>query len=1301
MVRYFSFLFFFFFFNAGFFVVVSFSFIYTNLIYKIALSLYIDFVRGVSGGQRKRVSIAEALAGRASIYCWDNATRGLDASTALEYAHAIRASTNVLSNVGIVAIYQAGQNIYDLFDKVTVMYSGRQIYFGPSEEAKEYFERMGFECPARQTTAEFLTAITDANGRIVKPGFESKVPKTADEFELYWRNSPEFARLKEEIRQYNAQNPRDVTLKRFRDASDSERMKRQRPKSRYMITFGRQLSLVMKRGIDRVKGDMAFTLISVFAAVFQSLIIGSLFYNISNSTTGAFSRGGAIFFSLLYNALNSLAEVNNCFANRPILLKQRSYSFYHPSAEAIQSVLSDMPVKLATIVVFSLIIYFLSNLHRTAGQYFFFLLLVVFTSNAVAAYFQMVAAWCKTADAANSIAGISVLILSVYTGYMIPLQDMHPWFKWLNYLNPLRFGFESLMANEFHGVTMPCSNIIPRGPGYENLAPDNQVCAFSGSVPGQPEFVSGDRYINIAYEYTWSHAWRNFGLVVAFFIGFYAINCIGTELLKPMSSGADVLLFIRGHVPEDLDKDELPKDNPETDDIALGNAGEEPDVFSWQHVSYTVPVKEGTRKLLDDVQGYVKPGTITALMGESGAGKTTLLNVLSQRVDVGVVTGDMLINGHVFQTEQSFQRRTGYVQQQDLHLAESTVREALQFSARLRQPAHVPDEEKMAYVEKIIDLLDMRKYSESLVGAVGRGLNVEQRKKLSIGVELVAKPSLLLFLDEPTSGLDSQSSWAIVQVMKQLAKAGQSILCTIHQPSATLFEEFDRLLLLKKGGRMVYFGDIGENSRILIDYFERNGSRKCQPEENPAEYILECIGAGATASIDTDWGDIWANSPEAAAVTRELEDLHLRLRNRPKKDEDPRLKTKYAAPFSTQMWYVYRRTALQYWRSPNYIIGKFMLMIIGGLFIGFTFWNIDFTVSGLQNGMFGIFLIQVISAPLCNQIEEFAEQSRDLYEARESSSNTFHWAALLLSQFLSELPYHLVFSTFLFIAFYFPVGYDRSAHVAGYFYLIYCIFFQLYYVSFALMVIYFSPDAPSASIITSLLFSFMISFCGVLQPVSQMPGFWTFMWKVSPYTYFIQSYMGISFHDRPVRCSFEEFNILEPPQGLSCGEFLDPFVEAATGYVNNPNATSSCEYCVFRVGDEYLATVGASYSYIWRNVGFMCAFIVFNIVAMLGMYYMFRVKSWSAADFGQFFKLGRKSEKMSSAAGGIDKTRFPNEINPDDGTRKPDMFALRPEDQAYAEQVDHLLLQRRRSVGSAGGYSVSGTSEKGRDETKV
>jgi ABC-type multidrug transport system ATPase subunit len=150
----------------------------------------------------------------------------------------------------------------------------------------------------------------------------------------------------------------------------------------------------------------------------------------------------------------------------------------------------------------------------------------------------------------------------------------------------------------------------------------------------------------------------------------------------------------------------------------------------------------------------------------------------------------------------------------------------------LRQPKTVSNEEKHKYVEEVIEMLNMQDFADAIVGTPGEGLNVEQRKLLTIGVELAAKPALLIFLDEPTSGLDSQSSWSICAFLRKLADRGQAVLSTIHQPSAMLFQQFDRLLFLAKGGRTVYFGDIGQESRTLLDYFEANGARACGSSEN-------------------------------------------------------------------------------------------------------------------------------------------------------------------------------------------------------------------------------------------------------------------------------------------------------------------------------------------------------------------------------------------------------------------------------------------------------------------------------------
>lgn len=205
----------------------------------------------------------------------------------------------------------------------------------------------------------------------------------------------------------------------------------------------------------------------------------------------------------------------------------------------------------------------------------------------------------------------------------------------------------------------------------------------------------------------------------------------------------------------------------------------------------------------------------------------------------------------------------------DVHEATTTVREAMRFSAYLRQPAEVSIGEKNSYVEEIIELLELQDLSEAIVFCLG----VEAKKRLTIGVELASKPELLVFLDEPTSGLDAQSAWNLVRFLRKLADQGQAILCTIHQPSSLLFESFDRLLLLETGGETIYFGDIGDDSSIIREYFSRHGAL-CPPNVNPAEYMLEAIGAGVTPRVGhRDWKDIWLDSPEYSAVIKEIEEI--------------------------------------------------------------------------------------------------------------------------------------------------------------------------------------------------------------------------------------------------------------------------------------------------------------------------------------------------------------------------------------------------------------------------------------------
>jgi ATP-binding cassette, subfamily G (WHITE), member 2, PDR len=327
--------------------------------------------------------------------------------------------------------------------------------------------------------------------------------------------------------------------------------------------------------------------------------------------------------------------------------------------------------------------------------------------------------------------------------------------------DPIYYSFEIVMANEFHNREFPCSSFIP---SYANFTGDTFVCSTASSIAGELS-VSGDRYIEENYGYSYDHVWRNFGILIAFLVAALVLHVAATEWNSSTTSTAEVLVFRRGHEPvymrsgkaHSKDEENAEKSDAHhvrrptiedtgSDDMAM--IVPQTDVFTWRDVCYDIEIKGEPRRLLDHVSGWVKPGTLTALMGVSGAGKTTLLDVLAHRTSMGVITGDMFVNGRGL--DASFQRKTGYVQQQDLHLATATVRESLRFSAILRQPASVPLAEKYQYVEEVIKMLKMEDFAEAVVGVPGEGLNVEQRKLLTIGVELAAKPKLLLFLDEPT-----------------------------------------------------------------------------------------------------------------------------------------------------------------------------------------------------------------------------------------------------------------------------------------------------------------------------------------------------------------------------------------------------------------------------------------------------------------------------------------------------------------------------------------------------------------------
>ncbi|KAJ8294266.1 Brefeldin A resistance protein [Rhodotorula toruloides] len=1190
-----------------------------------------DVVRGVSGGERKRVSIAELLTTGCKLGCHDNSSRGLDASSALEYVSALKVATKIGRLTSVLSLYQAGEQLYTLFDRVAVLYEGQLIYFGPAHMAVGYFKEMGYEPQPRQTSADFLVAVTDVKGRFPREGYESKVPKTPLEFVDYWKKSSLYKQLVEEVDAQLAVTESEEGrrhLESYRQSAAAERVKRQSKKSPYLISYPMMLRLAMKRRYRMQMNDLPTLAIVSIAALFQALIIGSVYFQMPKDTSGFFSRGGVTFFSILYNTFTGMAEITSSYSQRPVVVRQRNFAQLRPSADAFAQTLVDVPFKFVTVVVFDIVLYFMAGLGYSADQFFIFLLFTFITTMAMLIFFRMLASINRAEPNATLMAGLAVLVIAIYVGYAIPRPSMRVWFRWLSYAQPVSFGFEVLLTNEFRKLNVPCATLVPAGPSYPAIAVANQACAGTqGSTPGSA-IVIGSQYMEQNFGYKWSHTWRNFGFIWAYLLFFLAVNLISYEYQRDESAGGGILLFRRGKAPKELvaaiedpaRKGDEEQANPSVDatvneaekEKAAGTLERATDVFTWRKVCYDVNVKGGQRRLLRDVAGYVAPGKMTALMGESGAGKTTLLNVLAQRVSTGVVTGDMLVNGRPLPV--SFQRQTGYAMQQDVHDPTTTVREALQFSALLRQPRTVSKAEKFAYVEEIIKLLEMEPYAEALVGEVGMGLNVEQRKRLTIGVELAAKPALLIFLDEPTSGLDANASWSIILLLRKLAEHGQAILATIHQPSSELFQAFDRLLLLKKGGQTVYFGDIGKNSETLLEYFHARADKRCKPEDNPAEYILDVIGAGAAAKVSQDWGQLWLDSDLAKKVDREIDELHRSKEGEASQaDESPDAGRDFAAPVGVQFATVLRRNFANYNRDSVYVMSKVGLNVIAGLFIGFSFYRSPHDQSGLQNFLFAVFMAIVLSAPLSQQLQPKFLALTQLYEARERASKMYSWPVFVITAILVEIPFNIVAGTIFFLCWYWTVGFPSATNRAGYAYLLFVIF-ETYFPTFAIAVASFSPTPMAASVLFSSLFSFVIIFNGVVQPPSQLPSFWNFMYHTTPFTYLVEGLLTNAIGGAALHCTQQQFQRIVPPAGQQCVEWLQPYMSMAGGYAQVLQ-DGSCGICAYSSGDQYLRQLNMSYSHRWRDVGLLFPYIGFNIFATFVGFYLFRIFDWSSLSF--------------------------------------------------------------------------------------
>lgn len=333
-----------------------------------------EFIRGMSGGERKRISILESLASDASVQAWDGSTRGLDASSALDYIKSLRLMTDACRRTTLVSLYQASDDIFDLMDKVMLINQGRMLYQGPVKSAELYFNALGYDRLPRQTMSDFLTSIASDNAANIRDVSNPSTPRGAVDLEKAFRASQAFQNIQTEIHHYEAElvgsgasseadvhrpSPATEALKQHFDQHKSKYVAAH---SSYNTSFFRQVLLCAKREFWQLKGHQA-PLISKLICVFVcSFLLSSMFYDMQDNTDGVYSRGGFCFYSAGLVAWFQLGELDSAFSGRAVFSRQKRYAMVRPSAVVIGKTLVDVPIVLFQTALFSLIAYFISGL---------------------------------------------------------------------------------------------------------------------------------------------------------------------------------------------------------------------------------------------------------------------------------------------------------------------------------------------------------------------------------------------------------------------------------------------------------------------------------------------------------------------------------------------------------------------------------------------------------------------------------------------------------------------------------------------------------------------------------------------------------------------------------------------------------------------------------------------------------------------------------------------------------------------------------------------------------------------------
>uniref|UniRef100_A0A453NPV6 ABC transporter domain-containing protein n=1 Tax=Aegilops tauschii subsp. strangulata TaxID=200361 RepID=A0A453NPV6_AEGTS len=830
--------------------------------------------------------------------------------------------------------------------------------------------------------------------------------------------------------------------------------------------------------------------------IVQLIILGTIAMTVflrtemhRNSVEDGVIYMGAMFLGLVTHLFNAFAELAMSIAKLPIFYKQRDLLFYPSWAYGLPTWLLKIPISFLECAVWICMTYYVIGFDPNIERFFRHYLLLVLISQMASGLFRVLAALGRDMVVADTFGSFAQLVLLVLGGFLIARDNIKAWWIWGYWCSPLMYAQNAIAVNEFLGHSWRVVD-----PTDSNDTLGVQVLKSRGI------FVDPNWY------------WIGVGALLGYIMLFNVLFIVFLDLLDPLGKGQNVVSeeeLMEKHVNRTGENVELlllgnDSENSPSNEITGADTRERgmalpftPLSITFDNIRYSVDmpqemkdkgITEDRLVLLKGVSGAFRPGVLTALMGVSGAGKTTLMDVLAGRKTGGYIEGDINISGYP-KNQETFARIAGYCEQNDIHSPHVTVYESLVYSAWLRLSPDVDSEARQMFVEQVMELVELTSLRGALVGLPGvNGLSTEQRKRLTIAVELVANPSII-FMDEPTSGLDARAAAIVMRAVRNTVDTGRTVVCTIHQPSIDIFEAFDELFLMKRGGEEIYVGPLGHNSCHLIDYFEGiQGVKKIKDGYNPATWMLEVTTLAQEDALGLNFAEVYMNSD----LYRRNKALISELSTPPPGSTDLYFSKQYAQSFFTQCVACLWKQHKSYWRNPSYTATRIFFTTVIALIFGTIFLNLGQKVGKRQDlfNSLGSMYAAVIFIGIQNGqcVQPIVDVERTVFY-REKAAGMYSALPYAFAQVFIEIP-HVFLQTIIYgLIVYSLIGLDW-AFMKFFWYMFFMFFTFLYFTFYGMMAVAMTPNSDIAAIVATAFYAVWNIFAGFLVPRSRIPIWW-------------------------------------------------------------------------------------------------------------------------------------------------------------------------------------------------------------------